>query len=164
MPLTIRDTKTTPREKWRYPDVNGKEIIENSYMNLTREVAMHYRTNGQEPPTPDQIIKYLCDNVSVPCFDGREPYRNFFTDPPTFMQRGKPSPDWGSLNFLKLMARDGDKGLGDIVARVIGPIGGEAFKKWFQRIFGRSCGCSERQDEWNLTYPLILLVFTAFVI
>ena len=55
---------------------------------------------------------------------------------------------------LKLLARPGDKGLGDIIARTIGPIGGDAYKAWFQKTFGRSCGCTERQDQLNQKYPL----------
>ena len=63
--------------------------------------------------------------------------------------------DWPAiLKALKLAAKSGDKGLGDIVARIIGPIGGDAYKKWFEKIFGRPCGCSERQDYLNQRYPL----------
>lgn len=155
MPLTIRDTNTTPRERsWPFPAVDGSVMTSNSWMNLKNLVHQHYTTNGRPVPTEQEIIQYVCDEVTVPCFDGTEPYRNKFTDPPTFLQRGKPGPDWGSLNMLKVMAKNGDRGLGDIVARVVGPIGGEAFKRWFQKLFGRSCGCQERQDEWNVQYPL----------
>ena len=55
---------------------------------------------------------------------------------------------------LKYMAHPGDRGLGDIVARVIGPIGGDLYKAWFKKVFNRSCGCTERQDQLNLRYPL----------
>lgn len=155
MGLIIRDTNTTPRERfWPFPAVDGSELRSNSWMNLLREVQQHYTTNGRTPPTVEEITKYVCDEVTVPCFEGNVPYKNRFTDPPTFLQRGKPSPDWGGLNFLKLMAKEGDKGMGDIVQRVIGPIGGDAFKKWYKRIFGADCGCKERQEDWNASYPL----------
>lgn len=155
MALSIRDTKTTPRERrWVFPDVNGKEIAESSYMNLKREVTMHYRANGQTIPSEQQIIRYVCENLTVPCFEDGKPFRNRFTDPPTFAARGKTSPDWGSLNFLKLLAKEGDKGLGSIVERIVGPIGGEAFKVWYKRIFGKPCGCQERKEDWDLSYPL----------
>lgn len=154
--LKIRDTKTTPRERaWAYPDVNGGEISANSHMNIFREVEMHYRANNMPVPTEQEITKFLCDNLTIPCFEGREVYRNRFSDPPTFAQRGKPSPDWGFLlTPLKLMAKDGDRGLGDILARIVGPIGGDLFKVWYKKIFGKTCGCQERQEDWNLQYPL----------
>lgn len=154
--LTIRDTNTTPRERfWPFPSVDpAVELKSNSWMVLKLDVQKHYTANGRPVPTEQEIIKYVCDNVTVSCFEDGKPYRNKLTDPPTFLQRGKPSPDWGSLNMLKVMARDGDKGLGDIVARVIGPIGSDVFKRWFHKLFGRSCGCQERQEEWNIQYPL----------
>lgn len=154
--LTIRDTNTTPREKrWEYPSVDGGLLTANSYMNLRREILMHYQANGKPVPTDEEVTLYLCENLTVPCYDGPTAFRNRFTDPPTFAQRGKPSPDWGvMLNVMKLMKKEEDRGLGDIIARVIGPIGGDVFKAWYKKIFGKSCGCSERQDEWNATYPL----------
>lgn len=62
---------------------------------------------------------------------------------------------WPTLALpMKLLAKPGDKGLGDIVARVIGPIGGDAFKAWYAATFGKSCGCEVRQEVWNRRYPL----------
>jgi hypothetical protein len=59
------------------------------------------------------------------------------------------------LRPMKLMAKDGDKGLGDIVERVIGPIGGEAYKLWYKTTFGKECAaCLKRKGDLNLRYPL----------
>lgn len=58
------------------------------------------------------------------------------------------------LRPVKLLARDGDKGLGDIIARTIGPIGGDKYKAWYLRTFGRPCGCEIRQEDLNARYPL----------
>src|SRR5438045_328497 len=41
---------------------------------------------------------------------------------------------------LKLLAKEGDRGAGDIIARTIGPIGGDAFKVWYQKLFRQGCG------------------------
>lgn len=48
----------------------------------------------------------------------------------------------------------GDKGIGDVIARTIGPFGGDAFKTWYEKIFGRPCKCNERQETLNMIYPL----------
>lgn len=155
MALTIRDTKTTPRErKWWYPAVDGPDISETSYSNLKRAVSEHYRSNGRPAPTEQQIIDYLCANLSVPCYEGKEQIRNLFTDPPPVKSARRRTPGWGLFAPLKLIAKDGDRGLGDIVARTIGPVGGDAFKAWYKAITGESCGCTERQEEWNYIYPL----------
>lgn len=70
--------------------------------------------------------------------------------PPTI----KPEP-WPALLLpLKLMAKPSDVGAGDIIARVIGPIGGDAFKLWYRATFGRDCGCGNRQEALNRRWPL----------
>jgi hypothetical protein len=55
---------------------------------------------------------------------------------------------------FKLMAKEGDRGAGDIIARVIGPIGGDIFKKWYKTLFGKDCGCGHRQEVLNQRWPL----------
>ena len=66
-----------------------------------------------------------------------------------------PGPAWPLLLApIKLLAQPGDRGLGDIIARTIGPVGGEAYKGWYKTIFGRSCGCADRQATLNTRFPL----------
>lgn len=55
---------------------------------------------------------------------------------------------------LKLLAKEGDSGAGDIIARTIGPVGGDAFKKWYKALFGKDCGCGNRQEALNRRWPL----------
>lgn len=54
---------------------------------------------------------------------------------------------------IKLMRALDDNGVGDTIARVVGPIGGEAYKAWFLQTFGKACGCTERQDQLNERFP-----------
>ena len=61
-------------------------------------------------------------------------------------------PLWAKT--LALAAKSEDKGLGDVIARTIGPIGGDVYKKWFEKITGKPCGCGERQEMLNAKYPL----------
>lgn len=46
-----------------------------------------------------------------------------------------------------------DRGLGDTIVHLIGNTRSERFKKWFNRKFGRTCGCTERQRWLNQKYP-----------
>lgn len=55
---------------------------------------------------------------------------------------------------LKAMAQEGDRGAGDIIERTVGPLGGDAFQKWYKLIFGKDCGCNVRKEYWNIRYPL----------
>ena len=55
---------------------------------------------------------------------------------------------------LRALARPEDRGLGDVLAHAIGPFGGDAFKAYWRRTLGRSCGCEARQEALNARYPL----------
>lgn len=59
------------------------------------------------------------------------------------------------LRPMKLLAKSTDRGLGDIIERTIGPIGGEAYKQWYEKIFGKPCKkCDKRQNNLNIRFPL----------
>lgn len=67
----------------------------------------------------------------------------------------KTEPSWPIILLpLKLLAQEDDRGAGDIIARVIGPIGGDPFKVWYKRLFGKDCGCRARQETLNARWPL----------
>lgn len=59
------------------------------------------------------------------------------------------------LQPLKLFAKPDDKGLGDIVERTIGPIGGNLYNRWYIKTFGTKCPkCTEDKNNLNARYPL----------
>jgi hypothetical protein len=55
---------------------------------------------------------------------------------------------------LAKFAKPGDIGIGNVVERVIGPLGGTLFKIWYKQITGKSCGCGARKQMLNERYPL----------
>ncbi len=66
-----------------------------------------------------------------------------------------PRKDWPLwAKALAAFSKPEDKGLGDIVARMIGAENSAAFKTWYKTTFGKSCGCTGRQAYLNRTYPL----------
>lgn len=152
---TINDISSVPEEDFQYPAITGPNIKGSSYNLLHMRVAQHYRANGQEPPPRSEVDTWMCINLTLRCHEGPEPFRNKFTDPPTYLQRGKPTPNWPLiLRPFKLLAVETDRGLGDIVLRVIGDANSQAFKKWFESVFGRGCGCEKRQNTLNSEFPL----------
>ncbi len=61
-------------------------------------------------------------------------------------------PIWAKA--LKQFAKPEDKGIGDVVARMIGDEKSEAFKAWHLATFGKPCNCTARRERWNRLYPL----------
>ena len=61
-------------------------------------------------------------------------------------------PIWAKA--MKRFAKPQDKGIGDVVARMIGDENSAAFKAWYFATFGKTCGCAGRQARWNAQYPL----------
>ncbi len=63
-------------------------------------------------------------------------------------------PIWAKA--LAQFSKSEDKGIGDVVARMIGDEKSEKFKAWYLVTFGKPCGCNGRQKQWNTKYPLNL--------
>ena len=69
------------------------------------------------------------------------------------VEMGQSSRKWPLWAIaLKALAIPEDKGAGDTIARVIGPIGGDAFKAWRKSI-GKPCKCPDRQEKLNRLFP-----------
>ncbi len=61
-------------------------------------------------------------------------------------------PIWAKA--LSQFSTPNDKGIGDVVARMIGDENSMKFKQWHLATFGRPCNCSSRRERWNKQYPL----------
>ncbi len=90
--------------------------------------------------------------------DGAErPDSAIYKAGPNFSLQPVPRDQWPMwAKALAKRAKPGDKGIGDVVARTIGPETSGAFKAFYETTFGRPCGCNGRQKLWNTKYPLNL--------
>lgn len=64
-------------------------------------------------------------------------------------------PAW--VLALAAQAVPGEVGLGDVVARVIGPFGSNDFRTWYAdvtSVWNPQCQCQGWQPLWNQVYPL----------
>lgn len=61
-------------------------------------------------------------------------------------------PIWARA--LRQFSNPEDKGIGDVVLRIIGNENSESFKAWHQKLFGNPCNCNGRLKRWNALYPL----------
>ncbi len=72
----------------------------------------------------------------------------------TVAQGNPPRRAWPIyLRPLKLFSRPADRGLGDIIHRLLGPMG-RVYPALHLKIFGRACGCAGRRARWNRHWPL----------
>lgn len=75
-------------------------------------------------------------------------------DPPRPVQP-VPRDRWPfSARTLARLARPGERGLGTVLTRLLGNVGGEVYKRWFVRIVGRPCGCTDMATKLDVMYPL----------
>lgn len=148
MNLWLKDPGTIPAEGWHYPvEATGYDVKAPNYALLYDKVKQHCAANEITPPTKDEVDLWLCQNVTTPCFEGKQKFANHYTQ----REAGK----WPLfLMPLRLLAQPSDKGLGDLVGRVIGPMGGTAFEEWYLKTFGRPCGCGDRRANLNARFPL----------
>lgn len=65
----------------------------------------------------------------------------------------KPDRDLRVVSWLKMFAVDTDRGVGDIVERMLAKAGGRSIKSVLARI-GVGCGCTNRQEWLNRKYPI----------
>ncbi len=73
-----------------------------------------------------------------------------------FVQYGNAHKDTWPIwaKGLKQLATPDDKGIGDVVARIIGDETSAKFKAWHLATFGKDCNCTARQARWNRQFPL----------
>jgi hypothetical protein len=136
-----------PAGGFRYTDPETKAVISApSWRELLHKAKDHRRANqlpigaGFDDEVEQQLAGVLPESQVTT------------TDPNRKIE--VPRQDWPMwAKMIAAKARPEDRGVGDTIERTLGPVGGDAFKRWYQDIFGRSCGCGTRRDLFNLQYP-----------
>lgn len=75
------------------------------------------------------------------------------TSKPLYAKVFNPPPrdEWPLLaRVMSKLASSEDIGVGDTIARIAG---GEMLKRWYKKLSGSDCGCTERQMILNRIYP-----------
>ena len=71
------------------------------------------------------------------------------------LEKPIPFDEWPiALKYYSLRRKNGDTGIGDILERSFGKIGGNLFKKFWKSVTGKECGCGKRKEWLNERYPL----------
>lgn len=66
-----------------------------------------------------------------------------------------PRQEWPmAISLMANLAGPNDAGMGDVIERIVGPIGGITFQTWYRKITGKDCGCGARKQWLNERYPL----------
>jgi hypothetical protein len=146
--MKLNNLLLMPPGGWRYyQPQTGFWMNGITFEQLLGRVDQHRKNNGIPHVSEGyatlalEVLDSICSALSP------ADQRLHCTDAP-------PAPWPTYLLPFKLLAKEGDRGLGDIVARTIGPVGGDAFKTWYKETFDKGCGCHERQDYLNAAYPL----------
>ncbi len=80
MSVWVKDQSSVPAEGWIYlVGATGYQVRVSSYNQLYEAVVNHCNINNITPPTPDEVIEWVCTNLTVDCRDGKEPFANRFS-------------------------------------------------------------------------------------
>lgn len=86
MDLWIKDTSSVPPERWQYfVEATQYTVMVPSYGLLYQEVVKHCQANNVPPPSEQEVIQWVCANLTVDCREGKEPFVNRFS-------QGLPAP------------------------------------------------------------------------
>jgi len=105
--------------------------------DVAKRIELYFRGGAIEYASPAQWEALIASGAFGPSTRGR------------YNQIKWPLP----ARLLIPLRAEGDLGIGDIVARTIAPLGGDAFKKAFKEITGQDCNCDGRQQILNRRYP-----------
>ena len=68
--LVIRDTSVVPQKGWEYVvESTGTKITTRNYVQLYPMIRQHCLSNGVGVPSEQDVIKYLCENLTIPCYE-----------------------------------------------------------------------------------------------
>ena len=80
--LVIRDTSVPPFNGWQFPvQATNHTVSTRNYSRLYPEIVKHCQVNNVPSPTEQEVIAYLCQTESIPCYEAesRSPLINAFT-------------------------------------------------------------------------------------
>jgi hypothetical protein len=123
-----------------------KTLMESKCQNLYNDIILAGTLHGATVHVDDNIANTILSKCK----------ENVEIQPVVTITKQLPLPyeQWPwAFKILHKTRNKEDKGLGDLVSRVIGPIGGDVFKKWWKTIMKTDCNCGARKDFLNERYP-----------
>lgn len=71
--LVIQDTSIVPPEGWSYTvESTGTKISTRNYVLLYPMIRQHCISNGVGIPSEQDVIKYLCETLIIPCYQAED--------------------------------------------------------------------------------------------
>lgn len=80
--IVIRDISVVPPDGWKYPvQATGTTIVSRNYQLFYPMIVQHCTSNNVQPPSEQEVIQYLCETLSIPCYEdeNRVPLINKFS-------------------------------------------------------------------------------------
>ena len=65
-----------------------------------------------------------------------------------------PATEWPlAAKIIRRMSLDHEAGVGSTLTRLLAGVGGDQFKRWYKKLTGTDCGCSDRAAKLDAMYP-----------
>ena len=147
---------TIPELRWSAAPFSSFDSIVNAVLSVVRanrDMAAQHQWPTERADVETWVERYnvlLCqqngwhDYLLEPSTSAPPPHRSM--SPEEF-------PVWAKA--IRLLKKDGHKGIGDTVESLIGHKNSTAFKEWYRNTFGKDCGCKDRKEWLNRMYPYL---------
>src|SRR6266446_2864708 len=124
--MHLIDIMTEVPGGWRYTQPEtGYTIVGRPFYSFLNKIMQH-RANNNLPAIAEGFTTLASEIEDVIC-------QQFIPEDQVRLCANAPPLPWPTyLLPFKLLAKQGDRGLGDVVARTIGPVGGDLFIEWYK--------------------------------
>jgi hypothetical protein len=127
------------------------DLMASKCPNIFYDMLGAGKQNGASVDVPDDAANKILARCNEPIKVAPTIQATVTVDPIPFEQ-------WSiAYKALAAFSKPDDIGIGDIIERQIGHIGGDQFKSWYKTIFKKDCGCHVRKCKLNQQYPLSLI-------
>jgi hypothetical protein len=139
-----------PAFGWKSASFSSFDTIVGQVYQILNANPSAARARGM-PLERENIANWIDEYNAQRCFDNR--WFNFIvggSNPPPTRKFSEQWPLWART--VGALRKDGEKGVGDTVERLVGANNSESFKLWYKRTFNRNCGCDGRKETWNAKF------------
>lgn len=77
--IFIKDTSVVPQQGWQYYVAQTNTMITTrNFTQIYPLVLQHCAANNVVAPTEQEMLRQMCERLTIPCYEGESPIVNSF--------------------------------------------------------------------------------------